>query len=105
VRVRSELNVILKPDSGGRVSSHVGRRGVDNICSSWPRWGGPGRKQPLGYLNYHRVASAGDRTGWIPHPAEKKLRAHRTGGLLHVYSGGPNTSPRLVTPLGRKRDT
>ena len=27
------------------------------------------------------------------------------GGFLHVYSGGPNASSRLVTPLGRKRDT
>src|ERR671916_3163901 len=105
VRVRSELHVILKPNSEGRAGSPVGRRGVDNICPPWPRWGGHGRKQSSGYPDHHRVAPAGGRTGWVPHPAEKKLRAHRTGGLLHVCSGGPNTSPRLVTPLGRKRDT
>src|SRR5918994_70321 len=67
--------------------------------------GGPGRKRSPGYLDCHRVAPAGGRTGWVPHPTEKKLRARRTGRLLYVYSGGSNASSRLVTRLGRKRDT
>jgi hypothetical protein len=50
VRVRSELHVILKPNSRGRLGSHVERRGVDNICPSWPRWGDLQESNPLDIL-------------------------------------------------------
>lgn len=105
MRVRSELlRVILKPNSGRRTGSHAGRGGVDNICPSWPRWGRPGRKQSPGYLIV--IAWLLQVLGLVGFHTLQKRNYGRIGrGGSMRLSWGLNASSRLVTPLGRKRDT
>jgi hypothetical protein len=88
----------------GALAAMVGGALWISLCPIRSRRGEPGSKRSSGCLYYRRVAPASGRAGWLPHPTERKPRAHRTGGLLYVHSGGSCSSPGLVARLGRKLD-
>jgi hypothetical protein len=91
----SSLNLIR-----GRVGSHVGRSGVDNICPSWPRWGDLEESNPLDILII--IAWLLQMLGLIGFHTLQNRNYGRIGrGLLYVYSGAPTQALGLLLVLAR----